>query len=317
MLKKFPFMRSILYDSSLPMLQTHNLIKKFGSTNAVDNLSLKVEIGQIRGLLGPNGAGKSTAIRMICGVLAPNSGSVTLNGLDISTHPKPTKQLLGYVPEGAPLPLELLPIEYLKYIATLYGLAGVDRAKAIEKWAARCDIEQVLCKPIGSLSRGYRQRVALASALVHNPQLIVLDEPSTGLDPAQCTSFRELLKEVAKTAAVIYSSHHLAEVEETCDVVSIIHRGKLIHDGDFQTLQSIETSIVVEVSPHKVAEVLSGSNIVQIDDAWVRCTLDSTDGEQVVSQVTEAGGKIRLIHPNTDSIESSYLRIISASEAMS
>jgi len=299
------------------MLQTHNLSKTFGSTIAVDALDLTVQVGQIRGLLGPNGAGKSTTIRMMCGVLAPTSGCVTIQELNISTHPRTAKQLLGYVPEGAPLPLELLPMEYLKHSASMFGLVGGERVKAIGYWAERCDIEHVLRKPIGSLSRGYRQRVALAAALVHKPKLIVLDEPSTGLDPAQSASFRELLKEVKKNAAVIYSSHHLAEVEATCDVVSIIHHGKLIHDGDFQTLQSDDTSIEVEVSPHSIAEHLSGSNIVRIDDVWTRCTVESTDGEQVVSQVAECGGKIRLIHPASDSIESNYLRIIRASEAVS
>ena len=136
------------------MLQTHNLSKNFGSTLAVNNLDLSVEVGQIRGLLGPNGAGKSTAIRMICGVLAPTSGSISIGGGDIALHPARAKQLIGYVPEGAPLPFELLPVEYLKYSASMYGLCGDDRMKAIGYWAKRCEIEKILRKPIGSLSRG-------------------------------------------------------------------------------------------------------------------------------------------------------------------
>jgi ABC-2 type transport system ATP-binding protein len=299
------------------MLQTHNLSKTFGSTRAVQNLDLSVQVGQIRGLLGPNGAGKSTTIRMICGVLAPTSGSIQIGGENISLNPTVAKQFIGYVPEGAPLPLELLPIEYLKHSATMYGLYGDERMKAIGSWAERCDIENVLRKPIGSLSRGYRQRLALAAALVHNPKLIVLDEPSTGLDPEQGASFRTLLKEVAEHAAVMYSSHHLAEVEVTCDVVSIINHGMLIHEGDFQSLYSGETSLTVEVSPHAVVEELPCANIEFIDERWARCTVDSLQGEQVVSKVTGANGKVRLLHPLEESIESNYLRIIRVSEKQS
>ena len=299
------------------MLQTHSLHKSFGTTVAVEKLDIGVSVGEIRGLLGPNGAGKSTAIRMICGVLAPNSGFVTIGGSNISSIPKAAKQLLGYVPEGAPLPLELLPIEYLKYSASMYGLVGNDCLSAIGYWAERCDITTVIRKPIGALSRGFRQRVALAAALVHKPKLIVLDEPSTGLDPAQNASFQELLKEVSKDAAVIYSSHQLAEVEATCDVVSIINHGKLIFDGSFQSLRSNEVALLVEVSPHSIVEQLSGVLIEQIDDAWSRCTLNMTDGEKIVSQVASLGGKIRLIHPTTESLESNYLRIIRESETIS
>ena len=296
------------------MLQTHSLCKSFGAAVAVETLDLSVQVGQIRGLLGPNGAGKSTAIRMICGVLAPTSGNVTIHGIDCSSKPTVAKQALGYVPEGAPLPLEFLPVEYLNHTASMYGLIGEERSKAISHWAQSCDIANVMRKPIGSLSRGYRQRVALAAALVHNPQLVVLDEPSTGLDPAQNASFRKLLKEVSKSAAILYSSHNLAEVEATCDVVSIMNRGKCVFDGDFAALRDCEEGYVVEVSPHGVVEQLQGTKVVRIDEEWARCTVHGSDGETIATKVTDAEGQLRLLHPTSDSIEANYLRIISASK---
>jgi ABC-2 type transport system ATP-binding protein len=296
------------------MLQTHSLCKSFGCAVAVDTLDLSVQVGQIRGLLGPNGAGKSTTIRMICGVLAPTSGSVTIHGADISTKPTVAKQALGYVPEGAPLPLEFLPIEYLQHTASMYGLSGDERREAISHWAQRCDIANVLRKPIGSLSRGYRQRVALAAALVHKPKLVVLDEPSTGLDPAQNASFRTLLQEVSQSAAILYSSHNLAEVEATCDVVSIINHGKCVFDGDFAALHASKEGYVVEVSPHGVVEQLQGTDVIRIDEDWSRCTVQGTNGQAISNTVSEVAGQLRLLRPNIDSLEANYLRIISASE---
>jgi ABC-2 type transport system ATP-binding protein len=298
------------------MLQTHNLSKTFGSKVAVENLNISVEVGQVRGLLGPNGAGKSTAIRMICGVLAPTCGTVTIDGFDISMNPTSAKKLLGYVPEGAPLPHELLPIEFLKYTASLFGISGNERKSAISLWADRCDISDVLRKPIGTLSRGYRQRVALAAALVHKPRLIVLDEPSTGLDPEQNASFRLLLKELSEHAAIIYSSHHLSDVEATCDVVTIINRGVGILDGDLSDLCSESTELLVEVSPSTIANQIDGTGITQLEGNWVRCFVNG-DASQVASSVLEAGGQIRLIKPVTDSIETNYLRIIHSSEVKS
>jgi ABC-2 type transport system ATP-binding protein len=296
------------------MLQVNNISKSYGTTHAVRQLNLHVEMGQIRGLLGPNGAGKTTTIRMICGVLAPSSGSVLINDMDVSKHPSKTKEILGYVPEGAPLPLELLPMEYLRHTARMYGLTSAQAVEMIDYWADRCDIKDVLRKPIGSLSRGFRQRVALASSLLHKPALLVLDEPSTGLDPEQSASFRELLRELSRTTAIIYSSHHLAEVEVTCDVISIIHQGKLLLDGDFTSLRSGAQSMKVEVSPHEIVTQIKGHGFYSIDETWASCTVDEVDGEQIVSTVSSLGGKIRLLQPSVSSLESNYLRIIHDAE---
>ena len=302
------------------MLRIQQLCKRFGKSLVVDHVDLTVQCGQIRGLLGPNGAGKSTTIRMICGVFTPDCGSVLIDGVDLAKSPQRAKLMLGYVPESAPLPPELLPIEYLKYTAAMYNLRGADRAKAIGHWSDRCDLTDSLRKPIGILSRGYRQRVSLVAALMHRPKLVVLDEPSTGLDPAQSASFRELIQEVADNAAVLYSSHHLAEIEETCDVVSIIHQGSLIVDSDFESLQQENAQIEVEVSPHAVVEAIGGVNAVEIDAHWVRCLVDigtrsvEDVGEGIANTVASEGGRLRLLQPIARSLESSYLQLIRDAE---
>jgi ABC-2 type transport system ATP-binding protein len=295
------------------MLQVRQISKTFGSARAVDQLNLTVERGQICGLLGPNGAGKSTTIRIICGVLIPNSGTVEIDGVDIATNPSSAKQSLGYVPEGAPLPLELLPLEYLSSMASLYGLRGAQKKEAIFHWAKQCDISSVLQKPIGSLSRGYRQRVALTAALLHEPKLLILDEPSTGLDPVQRATFHSLLREVSEHAAVLYSSHHLAEVEATCDVTAIINHGKLIDNHLFAELMNKDNQ-TIEVSSKEVAISIGGEDLKELENGWVRCLVEQ-NAEEIVELVQKNGGSVRLIQPTTQSLEAKYLELILDSEA--
>lgn len=293
------------------MLQVRQISKKFNNTLAVNHLDLSVEKGQICGLLGPNGAGKSTAIRVICGVLVPSSGSIEIDGVNLATSPKIAKQSLGYVPEGAPLPLELLPVEYLTNTALFFGIKKNEIKHLIEKWADRCEIEDVLRKPIGLLSRGYRQRVALVAALLHQPSLLILDEPSTGLDPAQRASFHSVLQDVTEHAAVLYSSHHLAEVETMCDVIAIINHGCLIENHSVSESMDVSTN-TVEVSTKNVAESIGGKNITDLENGWVRCSVEQS-GEHIVDSVQQCGGKIRLLQPEIESLEMKYLSLIQKS----
>lgn len=290
------------------MLHVHQISKEFGRTLAVDKLNFSVKKGQICGLLGPNGAGKTTAIRMICGVLTPSSGHIEIGGMNSSKHPQTTKRSTGYVPEGAPLPLELLPIEYLSNVSSLYGVHARAKKEVISTWASRCDITSVLKKPIGSLSRGFRQRIALVAALIHNPKLLILDEPSTGLDPEQRGTFYSLLKDVSKDAAILYSSHHLDEVEQTCDDVIIINHGRLIAKHSFE--DSFRSGIqTVEVSSLQVAQSLEGENKTKLKDGWVRCAV-KLERENIVSAVEQFGGNVRLIQPLSQTLETKYLSLI-------
>lgn len=311
-----------MFYADLPiMLHVKQLTKRFGTSQVVDQIDLSVECGQVRGLLGPNGAGKSTTIRMICGVMSPDRGVVEIDGVDLAKSPSIAKQSVGYLPEGAPLPTELLPSEYLNYVASMYGLSGDDRMRAIGSSAERCAISEVLEKPIAILSRGYRQRVALAASIMHKPKLLVLDEPSTGLDPEQSASFRQIVRETAETSAVLYSSHHLSEVENTCDVVSIICNGRVVVDSTFQALQQDDARVVVEVSPHEVVDKINGTNSTELDTKWIRCEVDlgkrtfEVAGEEISQQVANEGGKIRLLQPASISLESTYLRYIRDAES--
>lgn len=296
------------------ILQTSNLTRRFATILALKSVDLSLEVGEIRGLLGPNGAGKSTALRMICGVLMPSEGEVLINGTSLSHDPVRAKKYIGYLPEGAPLPSELRGFDYLSFVGKMYGLDSSTRKQAIDEWSSRCDIERILYQQIGTLSRGYRQRVGLAAALLHSPTLVVLDEPSTGLDPEQCVSFRELIKEVSREAAVLYSSHSLAEVEATCDVVSILCNGRIVADGTFDSLSVGESAVSVEVSPHSIAEVLPTTSCNVIDENWIRCICTDILGEKAAKIVADAGGSIRLIQPMIETAEATYLRLIQESQ---
>jgi ABC-2 type transport system ATP-binding protein len=296
------------------ILQTTNLTRNFATIDALKGVDLSVQKGQIRGLLGPNGAGKSTALRIICGVLTPTMGTILINGIDPSRDPVNAKRFIGYLPEGAPLPSELRAIDYLLFVGRMYGLDRTARTLAIETWSERCDITSVLNQSIGTLSRGYRQRVGLAAALLHQPKLIVLDEPSTGLDPEQSASFRAIVKEVASDAAVLYSSHNLAEVEATCDVVSILCQGQIVAEGTFESLRTGGTSISVEVSPHSMSSKIPTSSCVSIDEKWMRCVCEKLSGEQIAKIISQEGGLIRLIQPVGESTEMTYLRLIQESQ---
>ena len=297
------------------MLKITKLTKQYGSTRVVDELDLQVEVGQIHGLLGPNGAGKSTTLKMICGVLFPTAGLIEIAGINLHLDSIQAKKHIGYVPEGAPLPVELYPIEFFRAVARLYGLndSKASLSRVINHWAERCEIVEILSQPIGTLSRGYKQRVALVAALLHNPSLLILDEPSTGLDPAQHVLFRELIKELAKDKAILYSSHHLSEVEATCDFVTVLCSGQVIAEGSFDEIARQSLESIAEVSPHNIATSLNAISYEPIDSDWMRITIAENECECIANKVIQAGGTIRLLRPQSETLESAYLRLIEKS----
>lgn len=210
------------------MIEVKNVTKKYGSFVAVDNISFKIEKGEIVGLLGPNGAGKSTTMNMITGFIEPTEGEIIVDGYDIGKKPLKAKRQIGYMPEGVPLYSELTVKEFVTYMAELKKVDRKVRKEKVEKIIEQTGLKDVQNKLTRNLSRGYKQRVSMAGALVGEPEILILDEPTVGLDPKQITEIRSLIKELGKTHTVILSSHILSEVSQICNKVIIINKGKIV-----------------------------------------------------------------------------------------
>ena len=210
------------------MIEVKNITKKYGNFTAVDNINFKIEEGEIIGLLGPNGAGKSTTMNMITGYIEPTEGEIIVNGYDISKKPKKAKAQIGYMPEGVPLYSDLTVKEFVTYMAELKKVDRKTRKEKVEKIIEQTGLKDVEKKLTRNLSRGYKQRVSMAGTLVGEPKILILDEPTVGLDPKQITEIRALIKELGKTHTVILSSHILSEVSQICNKVIIINKGKIV-----------------------------------------------------------------------------------------
>jgi ABC-2 type transport system ATP-binding protein len=233
------------------MIKVTELTKKYARNVAVDHISFEVQKGEIVGFLGPNGAGKTTTMRMLTCFLPPSAGSATVAGFDVLEQPLEVKKRIGYLPETPPLYPEMDTTEYLTFVGKLKGLTGGELRQRIDYVCERCAITDVRHKLLGKLSKGYRQRVGLAQAIIHNPDVLILDEPTAGLDPKQINETRDLIKSLAGDHTIILSTHILPEVEQTCQKVIIINRGKLVATDSVQNLQSRARgaeSVVVEVA---------------------------------------------------------------------
>jgi len=251
------------------MIEVNGLSKRYGAERAVDNISFQVQTGEVLGFLGPNGAGKTTTMKVITCYLPPSGGSIKVDGLDVQTHSLDVRHKIGYLPENTPLYQEMTTYDYLTFVAAMRGVDPAHRPSRIAAMADVCGLETVLTKRIDALSKGFRQRVGLAQAMIHNPPILILDEPTTGLDPNQIVEIRELIKNIGKEKTVILSTHILSEVQMSCDRVLIIHKGKLVADGTPQDLQESYSSgqrvrFGVQTDPETVQSVLSGWNGIQI-----------------------------------------------------
>lgn len=228
------------------LINAIGLNRRYGNTLAVQNISLELRAGDVLGLLGPNGAGKSTTLRMLSGCLAPSSGSIAINGVDLAEEPKRAKTALGYLPEHPPVYPELTVDEYLRYCAKLHGVPVAQRETALASAKQDCGLADTGRRIIGNLSKGYQQRVGLAQAIIHRPPVIILDEPTVGLDPIQIREIRKLIAELAKQHSVILSSHILTEIQATCSRVVIINRGRLVFAAAMSEVQAqAQTNLVV------------------------------------------------------------------------
>ncbi|MDE0836770.1 MAG: ATP-binding cassette domain-containing protein [Akkermansiaceae bacterium] len=213
------------------MIEVAKLSKHFGSKLAVDELSFTVEKGEVLGFLGPNGAGKSTTMRMVTGFLPPSAGDAKICGISITDNPFEAKTKIGYLPESAPLYNDMTVIGFLKFCAAIRGLVGRKKKEAVEKSIETCFLESVAHQSIETLSKGYRHRTCLAQALLHDPEVLILDEPTDGLDPNQKFEVRQLIKRLGQDKAILFSTHILEEVEAVCTRAVIVDRGKIVADG--------------------------------------------------------------------------------------
>ena len=252
------------------MIEVKNLTKEFGPFTAVRDLSFTVAKGEILGFLGPNGAGKTTTMRVLTGFIPPTAGTAVMDGYDVLEHPLEAKRRIGYLPETPPLYLEMTVVDYLNFVARIKGISASRRRAKIETAVERCAVGNVKDKLIGKLSRGYRQRVGLAQALVHEPDILILDEPTAGLDPKQINETRDLVKSLAGEHTIILSTHILPEVSMTCDRIVIINHGQ----------------VVAEDSPTGLTKRLAGGSTVQLtvegDETGVKSALTSIDGVSAI-----------------------------------
>ena len=261
------------------MIEVKNVTKKYGSTIAVDDISFEVKDGEVVGFLGPNGAGKSTTMNMITGFIEPTTGQIIVNGSDISKRPRKAKKEIGYMPENVPLYYELTAKEFVSYMAELKLVKRSERKQEVEKVLKETGLEDVKNKLIRNLSRGYKQRVSMAGALVGNPDVIILDEPTVGLDPKQITEIRNLIKELGKNHTVILSTHILSEVSQICERVIIINKGKIVAIDTPENLEKTtreKNGIMVTVEDPKDNMSHLKDKIKEIDS--VELVKDNEDG---------------------------------------
>ena len=240
-------------------IQVRGVTKAFGPTVAVDNVSFNVPRGEVIGFLGPNGSGKSTTMRLITSYYTPDSGTIIIEGLDNQKHDVETRRMIGYLPENNPLYGDMLVHEYLKYVAELRGLSSGERRVAIEESVEQTGIEEVYYRPISQCSKGYKQRTGLAAAILHRPDILIMDEPTEGLDPNQRIPVRELIREVGRERTVMLSTHVLQEAREVCDRLLIIRRGHIVAEGtmaDLQVKAQRERRVDVEVAGDGVEKAL-------------------------------------------------------------
>ena len=277
------------------MVEIEALTKHFGPIRAVDGISFSVERGEVLGFLGPNGAGKSTTMKMVTGFLSPDSGSVRIGGEDISDKPTVVKSRMGYLPEGAPLYGDMTPLAFLNFIADIRGLKGAEKRRRVDEVIQRVHIDSVLAQPTETLSKGYKRRVGLAQAILHDPEVLILDEPTDGLDPNQKHEVRKLIQEMAAEKVIILSTHILEEVDAVCSRAVIIAKGRLLADGTPEQLlnESPEhNAVAISVSGPADLEALV-SHIGGLDGVEAVEPMKSIEGELSVKVFPDSSNDLR------------------------
>ncbi len=306
------------------MIEVRNLTRSFGAVVAVKDVSFEVPEGQIVGFLGPNGAGKTTTLRILTGYLPASSGTARVAGFDVFTESMKVRQCIGYLPESTPLYPEMRVREYLKFRAKLKGVAGGEIAKRIDSVVGKCWLREFCDRPIGQLSKGMRQRVGLADALIHDPTVLFLDEPTLGLDPTQMRETRNLIAALGDRHTVMLSSHILSEVEAICSDVIIIAKGQVVAQGSPRELSAklSESSRLISEIKGKDGEVVSAVKGIkgvrkvesQSADGWCRLRIDTEAGADVRAQVAKVaadkGWALRELRHEVANLEDYFVKIV-------
>lgn len=283
----------------MPVVEVHDLRRSYGSFEALRGISFSVEAGEIVGLLGPNGAGKTTAMKVLTGFLAPTSGMVRVGGHDVLTAPLEVRRLLGYLPENAPVYEDMRIGAYLDFAGRIRELGQAERAAAIARVVQATGLSDRVRQRIGTLSRGLRQRVGLAQALLHDPPLLILDEPTTGLDPNQIAEIRSLIRQLGRTRTVLLSTHILSEVQVTCDRVLILHQGQVVADARTEQLAAASSGQVLDVGV--------GTGKVQATPAELKAQLLALQGVHTVRPAAPGPSSVRFtVHADGDVREAVY-----------
>ncbi|VAX09518.1 Gliding motility-associated ABC transporter ATP-binding protein GldA [hydrothermal vent metagenome] len=298
-----------------PLIQIQHLHRSYGRHCAVRDLSFELHRGEVLGLLGPNGAGKSSTLSMIAGTLTPSSGEIKLNGLDLLKNPIEAKAGLGYLPENPPLYPELTVDEYLRYCARLHRVPRRSVQEAVTEAQTKCGLESAGNRLIGNLSKGYQQRVGIAQAIIHNPAVVILDEPTVGLDPIQIREIRSLISELGKEHGVILSTHILPEVQAVCDRVLILHEGELAYSStDPTTSHETKTLLIRLTRPpaQSYLEAIPGITAVQqLADRQYRLQLASNDipTASLAEQLVQRGWGLEEFTPEQPGLEQIFVRL--------
>ncbi|MCP4470618.1 MAG: ATP-binding cassette domain-containing protein [Gammaproteobacteria bacterium] len=297
------------------LVQVENLSRYYQNHRAINHLSFTLNAGEVLGFLGPNGAGKSTTMQVISGNLAPSEGEVSIAGHDIIEAPREAKRQIGYLPEHPPLYRDASVDEYLRYCARLHRIARPQVSAAVDRVKAQCGLQENGRRLIGNLSKGYQQRVGIAQAIIHNPPVVILDEPTVGLDPIQIREIRELIRALGSEHSVILSTHILSEVQTTCDRVQIIRAGELIYNASTESLnQGHEVSVRIALRKTVAAEALTAIDGVDhaetLGDGRFRLffAADASPDSLVISAVEQQWGLYELI-PEQQSLEDLFIEL--------
>lgn len=309
-------------------ITVENLTKMYGSQKAVDDISFQVKTGEILGFLGPNGAGKSTTMKIISCFLSPTHGSVQLDGFDIDQHSEEVRRRIGYLPENNPLYTDMSIFDYLHLSASLQNVPENEIPGRIKQMVDICGLGPECHKDINELSKGFRQRVGLAQALIHDPDVLILDEPTTGLDPNQIVEIRSLIKEIGKQKTVMLSSHILKEVEATCDRILIINKGKLVADGSTEELKarsSASNRLLLQVRGEGVQEaLLKLDTVAQVipagdpeNESWHVDTKNGLDAREEIFRLCVKKDWVLLqLTPLQSSLEDVFRKLTAQSEGV-